>query len=242
MARLMGVSELRASAAASGAFRPGERRLAVPGPLHSLLPEGVERGSTVVVGGSTTLALALIAALGRDGGWVAGVGWESVGLMAAHEAGVGWDRVVAVGVEDRQKWPVVLATVVEAFDVVLVGSGWRVGAGDARRVAARSRERGTVLVVAEARAGVSVGEIWPLPPEVRLRVVDDRWQGLGDGHGYLRSRRVTVEAGGRGRLSRPRRQELRFPGGETDGLHLLGADLEQAEPLEQAELLEQAVS
>jgi hypothetical protein len=208
----VGVSELRANVGLLAGPEAVERRLPVVGPLASLLPEGLERGSTVMVAGSTGLALALVAGLGTGGGWVAGVGWESVGLMAAHELGVGWERLVVVTASERDPWSTVLSAVVEAFDVVLVRSQRRIAAGDARRLAARARERGTVLVVADApvAAGESAGD-WPVPVEARLRVVESRWVGLGDGHGYLQGRRVVVEATGRGRLSRPRQVGLWLP-------------------------------
>jgi len=42
-----------------------------------------------------------------------------------------------------------------------------------------------------------------------------RWQGLGDGHGHLQARRLTVEATGRRRSAQPRRAELWLP--DPDG-------------------------
>jgi hypothetical protein len=212
----VGVSELKANVGLPAGAGFVERRLPVIGPLAPLLPEGLERGSTVLVAGSTALALALVAGLGTDGGWVAGVGWGSVGLMAAHELGVEWERLVVVNASDQDAWSTVLSAVVDAFDVVLVRSSRRVAASDARRLAARARERGTVLVVADAPS--STGESandWPVPVEARLRVVESRWVGLGDGHGYLQGRRVVVQATGRGRLSRPRQAGLWLPA-DTD--------------------------
>ena len=37
------------------------------------------------------------------------------------------------------------------------------------------------------------------------------WEGLGQGHGHLRARRVTVVGGGRREASRPRQAELWLP-------------------------------
>jgi hypothetical protein len=45
-----------------------------------------------------------------------------------------------------------------------------------------------------------------------MSVVATTWEGLGRGHGHLRARRATVEAGGRRGFARPRRAELWLPG------------------------------
>jgi hypothetical protein len=83
--------------------------------------------------------------------------------------------------------------------------GNRLRAGDARRLVARVRERGAVLV---AVGGELPGERSPL----RLTVTASTWQGLGEGWGHLQGRRVTVEARGRGEAARGRRAELWLPG------------------------------
>jgi hypothetical protein len=78
------------------------------------------------------------------------------------------------------------------------------GMGDARRLVARVRERGSVLV------GVG-GDLPGQRSSLRLTVTASSWQGLGQGAGHLRGRRVTVEAGGRGDAARARRAELWLP-------------------------------
>jgi hypothetical protein len=78
---------------------------------------------------------------------------------------------------------------------------------DARRLAARARERGSVLVVA--------GKGWPEAADVRLAVTRSEWHGLdggaGVGAGRLRGRRVEVVGGGRGAAARERRSTLWLP-------------------------------
>ena len=69
------------------------------------------------------------------------------------------------------------------------------------RLVARARQRGTVLV--------GFGG-WP-GAELRLSVEAPVWQGLGDGHGCLRARQVTVRVDGRGSATRPRRYDLSLP-------------------------------
>jgi hypothetical protein len=142
----------------------------------------------------------------------------SLGLAAAAELGVDLERVVLVGPIPASQWSTVVATLAEAFDVVLTGPPARAGSvrpGDARRVAARLRERGAVLV--------QVGwpsRTWPerpdLPLDARPRAgAGDAamgWEGIGEGHGHLQARAVTLEARGRRGADRPRRAEVWLPG------------------------------
>jgi len=179
-----------------------EQVLPVLEPLRTLLPEGLRRGSIVGVEASTSLALALVAGPSAAGSWLAVAGMSSLGLAAAAELGVDLERLVVVADPPAARWPAVVATLVDAFDVVLVRSGHHLRAGDARRLTARLRERGAVLVVA--------GE-WPDVPDVSLSVVRATWHGIGDGHGHLRAREVVVEASGRRGAARPRRAPLWLP-------------------------------
>src|SRR6266568_6538808 len=77
--------------------------------------------------------------------------------------------------------------------------------GDVRRLAARARTRDTVLVP------FLTGEAaWP-GADLRLRVQDGQWSGIGEGYGRLRQRRVTVNVEGRGQAARPRSAQLWLP-------------------------------
>lgn len=181
-----------------------EHVLPVTSAIESLLPDGLRRGSTVAVGGSTSLALALVAGPVGAGSWVAAVGLSNLGLAAAHELGVDLAHLVLVADPPSQQWATVVATLVDGLDVVLVRVGRRVSGADARRLTARARERGSVLVLLGEQA-------WPEAPDVRLTVTASMWEGLGDGHGHLRARRVVVEADGRRAHARPRRAELWLP-------------------------------
>jgi hypothetical protein len=197
-------------------------------PLAPLLPGGaLRRGSTVSVSagpdtasgpgpaptagasgasGATSLALALAAGPSQAGSWVAAVGLGSLGLAAAAELGVALDRLVLVDEPDRGRWAAVVAALVDGFDVVLVAAGPRVRRrpADVRRLAARVRERGAVLV--------AVGGEFPERSHVRLSVTAGAWEGLEpSGPGHLTARRAVVAGGGRGEASRPRRVELWLP-------------------------------
>jgi hypothetical protein len=191
----------------------GERVLPIAEPLRPLLPAGLVRGTSVQVSGareglgSTSLALALLAGPSAAGSWAAVVGVPSLGLPAAAGFGVDLGRLVLVAPPAVGEWATVVAALLDAFEVVLA----RPPAGgarhaDARRLAARARERGSVLV----RLGSP--QAWPQAADVSLTVVATAWEGLGRGHGHLRARRVTVAAGGRRGADRPRRADLWLPG------------------------------
>jgi hypothetical protein len=189
-----------------------QERLPVLAPLEGLLPgAGLRRGSTVAVGaesgvgGTTSLALALVARASAMGSWVAAVGLPSLGLVAADELGVALERLVLVAAPDRDAWGGVVAALVDGFDLVVLQAGrGGVRPAEARRLVARARERGTVLV--------QLGPGWPEGAELTLQVTAARWEGLEAGHGHLRARKVRVRRAGRGEAAQPCRVDLWLPG------------------------------
>ena len=185
-----------------------ERLLPVLPTLSGLLPGGgLRRGSTVAVAGGTSLALALLAGPSAAGSWAAVVGVPALGLVAAAEAGVAVDRLGLVPAPGTE-WPAVVAALLDALDVVVVRVPDRaVRAADARRLAARARERGTVVVLA-GRPAVAA---WPEGPDLQLTLGDPGWEGLGPGHGHLQRRRVHLEVSGRREAARPRAADLWLP-------------------------------
>jgi hypothetical protein len=181
-----------------------ERALPVPAPLAPLLPgEHLRRGSTVAVHRSVALALALVAEASASGSWVAAVGLPDLGVVAAAEAGIALDRLALVPAPTRKNWAAVVATLLDAIDVVLVRPPAGVRAADTRRLAARARERGSVLV--------PLGDGWTDPVDLHLAVTASRWRGLGQGHGRLEARWVEVAAAGRGAAARERHVHLWLP-------------------------------
>ncbi len=184
-----------------------EQVLAVIPPLTTLLPQGLVRGTTVVVDGEsgvTSLALALAAGASQEGSWVAAVGVPWLGLGAAAECGVALDRLAVIAGPERSEWATVVAALIDAIDIVLVSPPPRVAMGDARRLAARARERGAVLLVVRAASSLTV--------DVRCTVTESQWSGVEHGAGHLQSRRVTVTASGRGSAARARTASLWLPG------------------------------
>jgi hypothetical protein len=181
--------------------------------LSGLLPgRGLRRGSTVAVaagrsapaGGGTSLMLALLAAASRDGSWCAVVGMPTLGALAAAESGVALERLALVP-HPGPDWPTVVAALIDGVDVVVAAVPGPVPAGIAGRLAARARQRGSVLVPFGDWAGA----------DLTLRVGAGRWEGLGAGRGRLRRREVTVVAEGRGAAARPREITLWMPGVTT---------------------------
>jgi hypothetical protein len=187
-----------------------EQVVPVPEPFQPLLPwAGLRRGSTVSVtatgvGGGTSLALALVAAASQAGAWTAAVGLPSLGLVAAEEAGIALERLVLVAAPERSAWGSVVAALVDGFDLLLLhATRGGVRSVDTRKLVARARERGAVLV--------QLGPGWESEADLSLRIADARWEGLDDGYGHLLARRVTVEVTGRGAAARSRRHELWLP-------------------------------
>jgi len=183
------------------------RLVEVPGALGGLFPEGgIRRGSTVAItsaAGGHSLALALAGQVTGGGGWVAAVGVPSLGLVAAAEMGVRLDRLALIP-EPGDRWASSAAALLDGFDLVLIRPPGRVGATEGRRLSARARERGTVLVL--------LGGTWPEAPDVRLTATRSDWSGLGVGHGHLQARRMEVESTGRRAAARPRRCSMWMPG------------------------------
>jgi hypothetical protein len=174
----------------------GERVLAVPEPLVGLLPGGaIQRGTVVTVdgdpgGGATSIAFQLAAAATAAGEWAAAVELDaSLGGLAAGEAGVALDRFAVVRRVPRARWAAVVAALLDGISVVLAEVPAFARVGDARRLQARARERGAVLV--------AMGP-WPAEAALRLRADGSSWRGLGDGAGALaeRDQRVHVESRG----------------------------------------------
>ena len=199
----LGSSVASAELAGPGTTLAAERLLPVVPALRPLLPgRGLRRGTTVTVSRSAALALALVAGASAAGSWMAAVGLPDLGIVAAAETGIALERLALVPAPGARAWPAVVAALLDAVDVVLVRSPARLPAAQARRLAARARERGAVLV--------PLGP-WPEPADLRLAVTASAWHGLGQGHGNLQARQIEVAATGRGAAARERRALLWLP-------------------------------
>ena len=176
----------------------------------------LQRGLTVAVNGigATSMALVLAAGPSQAGSWTALVGTEELGLAAVAEAGIVLERLLVVGPVDASTNAGVVAALIGAVDVVLVGSGLRFRPADLRRLSARLRESGSVLIqIGSSRIESSqIGSSKGPGVDVGVRVMTSQWSGLGDGHGLLRSRKVEVQTQGRGAATRARAVSLLLPG------------------------------
>lgn len=175
--------------------------------LQPLFPDGgLRRGSTVSVTGvgATSLSFALLAGSQAAGGWCAAVGMDSLGLLAADQAGVALSRFAVVS-EPGTNWPTIVAALLDAFETILLRPPSRVSASLHQRLAARVRERQRVLVLLapDGTAGLSC--------DVALVGTTGVWEGLGWGAGHLRSRQVEIRAEGRRLAGRPRRTAVWIP-------------------------------
>ena len=171
-----------------------EQVLAVPGPLGALLPGGgLRRGGVVAVegapgAGQASLVLRLLASASAAGEWAAVVDphrW--LGAEAVSEAGVDLSRLAVVRGVDPARWGTTVAALLEGVGVVAAWAPRRLGASEARRLAARVRARRGVLVVADA---------WPAGPALRLRATGVEWPHA-DGVGELHAGGVPLRAGTR---------------------------------------------
>jgi len=186
------------------------RVLPVVDPLVALLPDGaLVRGRAVSCGGaaSMSLALALAVQATASGSWLAVVDVASFGLEAAEEFGIPLERVVRVDPPHRkamgEAWAEVMGAVLDGFEVVVTQVPQRLNAGLARRVQARLKAREAVMI--------ALGRPGPFAVDTDLQATDPQWEGVADGWGCLRGRRVGVTASGR-RVPRPRRATLWLPG------------------------------
>lgn len=173
--------------------RMGADRKAAEGPAFALdealapvLPHGLRRGQVIAVEGSTSLLLALVARASREGAWAAMVGMPHAGVLAAARRGIDLGRLALIPHPGAQA-SAALGACIDGMDIVMVGQGMVLSDADRRRLSARAKERGCVMVVAG---------MWP-GAHVVLTVERARWRGIGTGEGRLRERGVTVAIGGR---------------------------------------------
>jgi hypothetical protein len=160
--------------------------------LRPLLPDGgLRRGGTLGVAGSgaTSVAFALLAGPSAAGSWGAVVGLDSLGLLAAADLGVDLARTALVPTPGPQ-WPTVIAALLDACDVVLVRPTGRATTSTVRRLTARVRERGRVMVWLDATAADTT-------PDVRITGTSSVWEGPGWGTGHLTGRQLRLHADGR---------------------------------------------
>jgi hypothetical protein len=191
----------------AGGLGAPDRMLPVIHQLRPLLPGGgLRRGSTVATSGATSLVIGLLAAASRAGSWCAVVGLPTFGTAAAAEAGVELSRLALVPYPGPE-WSTVVAAMLDGVDVVVTAPPGPVAAGLTGRLAARARQRGSVLI--------GYGR-WP-GADVLLTSTRGDWEGLDGGRGRLRKRKLTVTARGRGAAAQPKEATFWLPAYEALG-------------------------
>ncbi|WP_252370873.1 hypothetical protein [Microbacterium sp. 5K110] len=187
--------------------------------FSSLLPGGgLRSGSAYAIARSMSLLLALMARPSQDGAWCGVIGMPELGAEAAEKYGLDLDRLVFIP-DPGPRWLAVTATIAEVLPVVAVrppaGSTTARGGTEVTRLAARLRDRGTVLLVQGA---------WP-QAEAVIDVADPRWAGVGQGHGYLAGRELTVSVSSK-RTPTARRARMLLPAADGS-IEMLGAPTER---------------
>lgn len=201
-----------------------DNTIALGGPLSAVIPGGaLVRGSTLTIAGpgATSVALGLVAGASVEGSWVAMVGLADLAPVAVIDAGLDPGRVAFIDPGTSGRHVDVIAALIGAIDIVMVDDRLPVRQGDARRLSARLRERGSIMVVlhpgtdpAGRRRDTGIAPVWSA--DVSLTVDAETWSGPDHGHGHLRSRRLSVATSGRGRAARGSRHVFAFPSTEGD--------------------------
>ena len=199
--RLSVATEVSGSLVSLAADPLGGGTLPVLPALRELLPRGgLARGSVVTVTEFGLLILALAAGASADGVWCGIAGVPEAGVLAAAGLGLDPERTLLVP-DPGHAWPQVVASLLDGCELVLLRPPAAVPVLLRRRLEAVLRRAGGVLLVA--------GD-WP-GAQVRLRVITQRWTGLGDGHGQVRACCAEVTADGRGEATLTRTRWLWLP-------------------------------
>lgn len=197
-------------ALASGLLRPTAPQLPVSPALHTVLPDGLRRGSTISVLGSVSLVLALLAAASEEGAWCVLVDLPPISAEAARDHGIDLARLPLVPATGSN-WTAVVGALLDAFDVVVARTPARLSDSELRRLASRARQRGAILMPYLGGVDQDSGCRWPLA-DLRLTAELGAWSGIGDGYGRLVQREVTLTVAGRGQAAQPRSTTVLLPG------------------------------
>ena len=116
--------------------------------------------------GSATLLLAALALRQGSADWCAAVGADEVGWCAAVEVGLDLDRVLTVPASalDDASIPTVVSTLLDGVDALLIGStvAERLRPQHRRRLLARARERGHLILTSAPWEGARIRQAHPL--------------------------------------------------------------------------------
>ena len=190
------VLELQARIRQMQGTRLDTRSLPTHPAIAALLPDGgLKQGAAYSVERSATLLMALLAGPSAAGSWCGVVGVPEFGVEAASQYGIDLERLVLVP-HPGDQWLAVTAAIADVMTVVVTRPPRQASDSSVARLAARLRQRGSTLIVLGT---------WP-QTDAMLSISQSRWSGIGDGHGHLAAREVTVtvstRSGGRPRSAR----------------------------------------
>jgi len=220
------VDELQQRIRSMQATKLDSRILPTHPALADLLPGGgLKQGAMYSVestanGYGATLLLALLAGPSAAGSWCGVVGVPEFGVEAAASFGIDLDRLILVP-NPGDQWLAVTAAIADVLTVVVTKPPRAASEGNLARLAARLRQRGSTLIVVGSQSA------WP-QSEALLSLSQSSWSGIGDGHGHLTARQVTVtvssRTGGKPRTARmwlpdPELQFVRIPAASTNSTH-----------------------
>lgn len=156
---------------------------------------GVPRGQWVLCAGpgALTLGVAMLAPAVAQGAWAGLVGLSPLGADALGELGLALDRVIAVDADPHtpREWAERLVVCSEGCEVILTPVPAQISESLWRSVSRRVHRNGAVVVAVASRVDAA-GLL--SSADLRCRVLEQRWEGLGQGEGYLAMRCLHVEA------------------------------------------------
>lgn len=194
------VQELQARIRQMQATKIDERLLPTHPAIAELLPGGgLKQGAAYSIERSAMLVMTLLAAPSAAGAWCAVVGVPEFGVEAASRFGIDLERLVLVP-DPGEQWLAVTAAVADIMGIVVTRPPARTSDSSVARLAARLRQRGATMLVLGS---------WP-QTEAMLSLSHDEWHGIGNGHGHLAARQVTVTVTSRS-SARPRSARLWLP-------------------------------
>ena len=137
---------------------------ALPAALSAWQGSGV-----LTLQGSTTVLLAALALRQGATGWCGVIGGDELGWCAAIEVGLDLNRVLTVPTSllDDASTPTVTAALLDGVDVLLIGApvAERLRPQHRRRLLARARERGRLILTPARWEGARILQAGPLAPD-----------------------------------------------------------------------------
>ena len=137
---------------------------ALPAALSAWQGSGV-----LTLQGSTTVLLAALALRQGATGWCGVIGGDGLGWCAATEVGLDLNRVLTVPTSllDDASTPTVTAALLDGVDVLLIGApvAERLHPQHRRRLLARARERGRLILTPARWEGARILQAGPLAPD-----------------------------------------------------------------------------